>query len=151
MPYRLRRVYQPSWKVSVSPFAFGSLLVSPLLFTHPGTRVFVALVYTFMSETLRTFGVGMLKMEMISHRCCPLDSSCCQTDGKGDSRDLLGSTLIFVSRLGCCQNGYYCYSTGCCLNSDIGCEEISCCSPGQTCCNGGGCCDPGCVSSYSGF
>jgi len=64
----------------------------------------------------------------------------------------LDSPLTFyISRIGCCNTGYYCYATGCCPNSASGCEGNSCCSPGETCCKGGGCCEPGCVSRTPTF
>ena len=90
MSYRLRRVYQPRWKVSIS--ASVDLLFQFRLFLFPLSCPYRVLLYTrlpcVVSGTLRAFDGGLLNMETFSHRCCPLDGSCCQGDGKSDFRGL---------------------------------------------------------------
>lgn len=56
---------------------------------------------------------------------------------------------LHALRIGCCGQGEYCYSTGCCKTGYAGCGGNSCCAPGENCCSGGGCCRAGYVSKLS--
>ena len=56
---------------------------------------------------------------------------------------------LYARRIGCCEEGFYCYSTGCCQIGYAGCGGNSCCSPTESCCEGGGCCEEGYVSKLS--
>jgi hypothetical protein len=45
----------------------------------PPTRVLVLVIC--LNLPFHAFDAGMLNMETVSHRCCPMGGSCCQTDG----------------------------------------------------------------------